>query len=99
MIELAQVIRELRTELNAAIADGAGEELQFTVGPIELELTVAVTREAAAGGKIKFWVVEANGQGRLGDVTTQLVRLTLEPKLASTGRPPQVSGQADARER
>jgi hypothetical protein len=99
VIELAQVIRELRSELDEAIADGVGRQLRFEVGPIELEMTVAISREASAGGKVKFWVVEAGGQGKLGDVITQRIKLTLEPKLSSTGRRPEVFGQAGEHER
>ncbi|MET9041725.1 trypco2 family protein [Streptomyces sp. NPDC004362] len=99
MIELAEVIRELRSELDQAITHAAGQNLRFEVGPIELEVTVAISREASAGGKVKFWVVEADGQGRASSSTTQLIRLTLEPKLVSTGRPPEVSGQAGDQER
>ncbi|WP_063909999.1 trypco2 family protein [Herbidospora yilanensis] len=99
MIELAQVVMGLRAELNRALADGADEELRFGVGPIELEVTVAVTREVSAGGKVKIWVVEANGTGKLGDVTTQRIKLTLDPKLTATGRRPEISGAAEPNER
>ncbi|GII96171.1 trypco2 family protein [Sinosporangium siamense] len=99
MIELSEVIRGLRQELEEAIAEGEGKDLRFEVGPVEVEVTVAVTREAKAGAKVKFWVVEANAEGKLGDVRTQRVMLTLEPRLASTGRRPEVAGRADERER
>lgn len=100
MIELSQVIRDLRAELNAAVADlDPREELLFEVGPIELEMTVAISREASAGAKVRFWVVEGDGGGRLGQATTQRITLSLEPRLRSTGRRPDVSGQADERER
>lgn len=99
MLELSQVIRELRVELAKAIAAGEGEDLRFEAGPIELEMTVAITREASTGAKIRFWVVDADGSGRMGDVTTQRIKLSLDPKLGSTGRRPDISGQADERER
>lgn len=99
MIELAQVIRELRAELYQAVAEGVDEDLRFEVGLIELEVTVAVTREASAGGKIRFWVAEADGAGKHADATTQRLKLSLLPTLESTGRSPYIAGQAGERER
>lgn len=46
VIELAKVIEELRGELDAAVLAGAGKALRFDLGPIELEVAVAITREA-----------------------------------------------------
>jgi hypothetical protein len=43
--ELAQVIGQLRRELSAAMRDGEGVDLRFELGPVELELTVAVSKE------------------------------------------------------
>ena len=60
---------------------------------------VAVTREASAGGKIRFWVAEADGAGKHTDATTQRLKLSLLPKLESTGRSPYIAGQAGERER
>jgi len=58
VIELASVIRDLRDELERAIAAGEGEQLRFELGPIELEATVAVERSDGASGKVRFWVAE-----------------------------------------
>ena len=55
-VELAQVISRLREELNAAMREGEGEDLRFELGPVELELTVAVSKEAGPNTKVRFWV-------------------------------------------
>ena len=47
MIELAEVIGELRRELQQAMHAGEGEPLRFELGPVELEATVAVEKRAA----------------------------------------------------
>ncbi|MFF0107450.1 trypco2 family protein [Streptomyces hirsutus] len=100
MIELAEMIEELRRELTAARTAAAGEDLYFEVGPVELEAAVAVERSATAGGKIRFWVVEAGTDGRLADNVTHRVKLTLDPRTRSGGgRPPWVSGDEAERER
>ncbi|MET7649147.1 trypco2 family protein [Streptomyces sp. NPDC005426] len=96
-VELAEVIRQLRRELKAAAAEGAGagEALQFEVGPVEIEATVAISREAGAHGKVRFWVVEAGADGKLARSATQRIALTLHPKAVAqdgTTRSPLISG-------
>lgn len=94
VIELAKVIEELRGELDAAVLAGAGKALRFDLGPIELEVAVAITREAGAGAKVRFWVVDGGAEGKVSGSSTQRIKLTLEPKVAATGRRPEVSGGA-----
>ncbi|MFD6342233.1 trypco2 family protein [Streptomyces sp. NPDC088147] len=81
MIDLSDMIRTLRQELNAAITDGEGDAVRFELGQVEIETTVAVEREAGAGGKVRFWVVTADAEGRLAGSRTQRVTLTLHPKV------------------
>jgi hypothetical protein len=81
MIELADVISELRAELDRARLAAEGSALRFGLGPVELEVTVALGREGKAGGKIKFWVAEVNAEGKLSSTSTQRIKLTLNPTL------------------
>src|SRR5215213_5267246 len=81
MIELADVISELRVELNRARSAAAGSELRFGLGPVELEVTVALEREGTAGGKVRFWVVELGADGKIASTSTQRIKLTLTPTL------------------
>jgi hypothetical protein len=82
MIELAEVIGQLRSELEAARAAAAGEGLQFGVGPVELEVSVALARELG-GGKVRFWVAELGSDGRASAAAMQRIKLTLTPQLAA----------------
>jgi hypothetical protein len=92
-IELAELIAQLRAELTAAMAEGAGEHLRFELGPVELELAVQVDKEAKSGGKVRFWVVDAGAEGKLGSSTTQKIKLTLHPQQAGLpGVKPVISG-------
>ncbi|MBO7936463.1 trypco2 family protein [Streptomyces antibioticus] len=84
MIELADMIRELRTQLNTALADGEGEALRFELGPVEIEASVAVTREAGADAKVRLWVIDAGASGRYGHAETQRITLTLTPRTPTT---------------
>jgi hypothetical protein len=82
MIELASVVRDLRGELEQAVAAGEDEALRFELGPIELEVAVAVERSAGGGGKVRFWVAELGADGRSDTTRTQ--RITLTRRAVST---------------
>jgi len=81
MIELADVISDLRAELDRARLAAEGSELRFGLGPVELEVTVGLDREGTAGGKVRFWVVELGGEGKLASTSTQRIKLTLTPSM------------------
>lgn len=95
MIELASVIRDLRAELEQAIKAGAGETLRFELGPVELEVSVAVERSDSGGGKVRFWVVDASGERTKDTTGTQRVKLVLTPRLGDDGRGAFVGGNAE----
>jgi Trypsin-co-occurring domain 2 len=83
MIELAEVIRQLRSELDEAFA-AAQERVRFELGPIQLEVTVGVAR--VASGRIRFLVSEVGGEelgrssvGKTDGASTQRLTLTLNP--------------------
>ncbi|MFE9728123.1 trypco2 family protein [Streptomyces sp. NPDC005794] len=99
MIELASVIRDLREELDRAVSAAEGEALRFELGPIELELSVALERNAQAQAKVRFLVVDSGADARLGKTSTQRISLTLKPTLAGSHRPVAVSGNAEPNER
>ncbi|MFF3870775.1 trypco2 family protein [Streptomyces sp. NPDC001978] len=85
MIELADMIWELREQLTSALADGDGRMLRFELGPVEVEASVAVTREGGADAKVRLWVVDAGANGKYGHSETQRVTLTLTPKVVPPG--------------
>jgi hypothetical protein len=99
VLELAEVIRELRGELQRAMAAGAGEALRFELGPVELEATVGLEKEGTAGARVRFWVLELGGDAKATQSTTQLIKLRLDPHVAASGARPWVSGEDTGRER
>ena len=99
MIELAEVIGELRRELQQAMRAGEGEPLRFELGPVELEATVAVEKAGGGGAKVRFWVLELGGDAKASQTSTQRIKLALQPRLAASGEPPWVAGEATSRER
>jgi hypothetical protein len=99
MIELAEVIGELRRELQQAMHAGEGEPLRFELGPVELEATVAVEKGGSAGAKVRFWVIELGGDAKAAQSSTQRIKLALQPRLGATGDKPWIAGESTDRER
>jgi hypothetical protein len=99
VIELGELIGELRRELQQAMAAGVGEPLRFELGPVELEATVVVERGGGGNLKVRFWVVEAGGDGKVNEATTQRIKLVLQPRVGATGDNPLISGDAEPDER
>ncbi|MEW2625417.1 trypco2 family protein [Streptomyces sp. NPDC048106] len=83
MIELAEMIRELSQELNSALAEGPSGVVRFELGPVEVTADVVVSRRGGAGGKVRFWVVEAGAEGQSESSRTHRISLTLHPKLVA----------------
>ncbi|MGN5382178.1 trypco2 family protein [Streptomyces lasalocidi] len=90
-VELAEVIRALRDELESAVEAGAGEALRFELGPVEVEVSVAIVAGASAEVKPRFVVVSLGASGNVERTTTQRIKLTLTPREGRTGRTPMVS--------
>jgi Trypsin-co-occurring domain 2 len=92
MIELAEVIGELRRELQQAMQTGEGEPLRFELGPVELEATVAVEKGGGGGAKVRFWVLELGGDAKATQTSTQRIKLALQPRLTATGQKALIAG-------
>jgi hypothetical protein len=108
MIDLSDVIADLRGELDAARRAGEGEQLRFELGPVELEVSVVVQKEVGGDAKVKFWVVELGADGKLSSTATQRIKLTLIPRLtaaaaanapAMADQPAYIAGPTEAGER
>lgn len=99
-LELADLVAGLRAELARARLEGEGADLRFDVGPVELEVTVAVQDKGALNGGIKFWVVTAGASGEYSTTTTQRVKLTLTPEDGKDrSAPVQITGKSQPNER
>lgn len=93
-VELAELIAQLRAELAEAMRAGEDAGLRFELGPVELELALAVGKEGGAGGKVRFWVAELGTEGKVSHTATQRIKLVLEPRITgSPDRRPLISGE------
>jgi hypothetical protein len=99
MVELAEVIAELRRELQQAMQAGEGELLRFELGLVELEATVAVEKAAGGGGKVRFWVLELGGDAKASQASSQRIKLALQPRLTASGEKALIAGDEAPGER
>ncbi|MEU4469447.1 trypco2 family protein [Streptomyces sp. NPDC024017] len=89
-VELTDAIESVREQLSALARRTADKDVLFEVDTVELEFTVQVGLTGESGAKVKLWVVEAGAKAELTNETTQAVKVTLTPKMAATGRRPEV---------
>ncbi|WP_329619392.1 hypothetical protein OG357_01800 [Streptomyces sp. NBC_01255] len=85
-IELADLLKSLRSEISRARLDAAGQDVRFRIDSIDLELQVAVEKSAEATAGMKFWVVSLGAKGAAKSAHTHTVRLSLGAE-TSTGEP------------
>ena len=99
-IELAELIGTLRAELTAALEAGEGALIQFELGTVELDLVIAVDKEASPGAKVRFWVVELGSEAKISSSKMQRIRLKLDPRASGQrGHRPLISGEEEPGER
>jgi hypothetical protein len=79
-VPVADAIEYLRDELEEALGKGAGRSVQFGVSKVTLTVNVVAGKTKEAGGKIRWWVIEAGGSGKWSHEVTQNLVLTLHPE-------------------
>jgi hypothetical protein len=90
-LSLAEVMRDLRLELEEAERQADGATLRFGVDKVEVELSVEITKEKEYGGKVRFKVVTplveigAEGGASRTATTTLAHKIRLELHLAREG--------------
>ncbi|MFJ5921613.1 trypco2 family protein [Kitasatospora sp. NPDC092948] len=93
-IELAAAVAAVRDELLKAAEEGAGKDLVFEVGSVEMEFEIEVRADAKAGGGLKVWVLSAQAEAGASRTRTQRVSFKLTPKNAD-GTGLEVAGDHD----
>ena len=84
-IHLAEMIQNLRLELNQAQEQAKDQDILFDIEKIELELKVAISRSATAKGGIAFHVINAGGEYEKSNLETNTFTITLNP-ISKKGR-------------
>lgn len=78
-IALSDLIGAVRSELETAAVNAAGQALQFEVQDIELDVEVTTTGTAGASGGVKVWVLNIGARGSRSKGSTQRVKVKLGP--------------------
>lgn len=76
-IELADLLASLRSEINRARINGAGEAVRFRIDAIELEIQVEVEKTGEGNAGVKFWVLSAGGKRSAKTAQTHVLKLSL----------------------
>ncbi|MGK5534047.1 trypco2 family protein [Streptomyces sp. URMC 129] len=86
-LDLAHAVQGVRDELLRAAAQGAGSDVAFEVGPIEMEFSVELRKDARVRGGIRALVISAETEAGAGRARTHRVSVTLTPRRTDTHRP------------
>jgi hypothetical protein len=78
-VPLAALIETLREQLERAMREGAGNDLRFGLGEIDLELKVAVTRRKGMKGGIAISVLTLGAERGTEQGSTHSIHLRLQP--------------------
>lgn len=76
-IPLSDLIDAVRSELEIAASKAQGEQLQFEVQDVKLEVDVTTTGTREAEGGVKVWVLTIGAKGSTANTATQRVTLSL----------------------
>lgn len=85
-VGLAEVIRQIRGELEQAREDARGRALGFTVENVNLTFTVQVHHSGTGRGGVRIGVVTAELGGSVDRQTTHQVQVDLKPEVTGGGR-------------
>lgn len=89
---LADTIAAVRRELSSALAERQGQWVRFRAGPVELDFEIAVTYTGGGQAGVHLSVLTMGGQGALARVTTQRIKVALQPLDPDTGADAQTTG-------
>ena len=77
---LAEAIEMLRTELTIAQDAGQGNDVRFSVGSVEIELAIEITRTSGGEASIKVLnLLSIGGKGERSRGETNRVKIMLNP--------------------
>lgn len=84
-IELADAVAVIRDELLEATNRASDSDVEFVVGPIELEFSVELKMDAKAKAGFKAWVVSADAEAGASRTRKHRVTVSLTPRRPGGG--------------
>jgi Trypsin-co-occurring domain 2 len=88
---LKETLEALRADLEEAMADAAGRNIQFPVKGVEIEFQVGVTKSAEAKTGVKFWVFELGVGGEYAKESVHKLTVSLDAPVDHEGKPIKVT--------
>ncbi|MFF3322987.1 trypco2 family protein [Streptomyces sp. NPDC002889] len=76
---LAEVIGQVRDELELAQRAGEGRDLRFSVESVHLEFVVQVRKEGSGRAELRIGVLTAGGGGSTARDATHTIKIELKP--------------------
>jgi hypothetical protein len=83
---LADVMSQVREELEEAQRRGADSPVRFSVEKVSLEFAVQVRREGSGRAGLRIGVVTAGAGGALSRDTVHRIQVELQPRRGDDGR-------------
>jgi hypothetical protein len=80
-VELSAALETLREELEQAWVQSQGRRVRFQVPHVTLTVQATARRENKAGGKLRWWLVEAGAEHDSARENIQTLVLELSPQL------------------
>lgn len=93
-IGLAEMIENLRSELETTLEQGRDRLVAFEIDKVELELNVTISRKQKGEAGVAFWVVKAGGNLEDESERVHKFNLTLLPVSGVTGQRIKVESQS-----
>ncbi|MFI5888129.1 trypco2 family protein [Streptomyces sp. NPDC051554] len=90
-IGLADAVEAVRDQLIEAAGRNASQDVRFQVGPITMEFTVELRREASGKAEVKAWILGSSAEGKVTKSNLHRVQLTMTPLDSTTGQPYEIS--------
>ena len=87
--QLVEIIKALRSDIEAAVVEGEGQKVKFDVNEIEIDLQTQITKggEVGASGEVEFKVLgfelgkaSAEAKGNYNKQDSHTIKLKLRPK-------------------
>lgn len=100
-VGLSDALEALRAEFAEAKVKAAGNDLQFPIETVTLELRTVLTRtrEGKAGFTVPFVNAEVGGGAARGSERTQTLTVVLGAPVDAAGRPVKVASETDVEKR
>ena len=77
-IELAEMIKSLRTQLVKAQEEGEGQDFRFTIEDVEMEFEIAAEMQVEGSLSAKLYVLASGFKGNKKDLVTQRMKLRIK---------------------